>query len=66
MKIEYTVRLIRGNSYMVIRKTTIEGKRIDAYNSEPDRIDEVLVYNGSPSDCYAFIKLNEEGYLTKK
>ena len=66
MKIEYTVRLIRGNSYMVIRKTTIEGKRIDAYDSEPDRIDEVVVYHGSPADCYAFIKLNEEGYLTKK
>ena len=66
MKTEYKVRLVKDNRYMVIKKKTIEGKRIDAYDSEPDRIDEVVVYHGSPADCYAFIKLNEEGYLTKK
>ncbi len=49
--------------YDVVKITIVYGVRISAYESEPDK--EIIedVYDGSLSDCYAYIKLHEGGYM---
>ena len=51
------------NSYSVMEEITIQGKRINAYESENDITKTKKVYAGSPSDCLAFIELNDKNYL---
>ena len=63
MKKEYKVRFFLDNTYEVIEIITTYGKRTSAYNSESDNVEENKVYQGSLSDCEAYIKLNEGGYM---
>ena len=60
---KYKVRFFQDNTYEVIEITTTQGKRISAYESENDNIEEYKVYQGSLSDCEAYIRLHEGGYM---
>ena len=37
--------------------------RTSAYESEPNEVNEESVYKGSLSDCEAYIRLHEGGYM---
>ena len=61
MKRVYAVYQLNDTTFEVIRVTTIYGERISAYESEPSRKEQVSVFKGSLSDCYAYIKLCKDG-----
>lgn len=42
---------------------TIFGKRVSVDESEPNKTIEMVVYEGNLSDCHAWIKLKEGGYI---
>ncbi len=63
MKREYKVRLFQDNTYVVIEIVTRYGKRISAYDSEPDTVEENKVYQGGLADCDAYIRLHKDGYM---
>jgi hypothetical protein len=63
MNREYTVRFFQDNTYEVIEITTTYGKRTNAYDSEPDTVEENKVYQGGLSDCEAYIRLKESGHM---
>lgn len=63
MKKEYNVIIVDNEVYAVIEKTITYGERTSAYDTEPDNIQEYIIYRGCLSDCYAFIKLKEGGYM---
>jgi hypothetical protein len=63
MKREYKVRFFQNNIYDVIEIITIHGERTSAYDSEPDIVEESKVYQGGLSDCEAYIRLHEGGYM---
>lgn len=60
---KYQVRFYQDNIYEVIEIITTYGERTSAYDSEPDKKEENVVFNGSISDCEAYIRLKSEGYL---
>jgi len=63
MKREYKVRFFQDNTYEVIEIVTTYGERTSAYDSEPNTVEENEVYQGSLSDCEAYIRLHEGGYM---
>lgn len=63
MEIKYKVRYLFSGKYEVIETTKTFGERISVYESSPDIVVNKSVFDGSLSDCYAFIKLREGGYL---
>lgn len=54
MKIIYKIIHFHDNNFFVNRRVFDE---FDAYVSSAN------IYQGSPADCYAYIKLLEEGYI---
>ena len=60
---KYQVRFYQDSTYEVIEIITTYGERTSAYDSEPDNIQENAVFNGSISDCEAYIRLKSVGYL---
>jgi hypothetical protein len=63
MKREYKVRLLQDNTYEVIEVVTVYGERTSAYDSERSTVTENKVYQGNLSDCEAYIRLHEGGYM---
>ena len=63
MKEEYKVRFYMDNTYEVWKITTTYGERTSAYDGEPNKVEEESVYQGSLSDCDAYIRLHEGGYM---
>ena len=63
MKREYKVRFFQDNTYEVIEIVTTYRERTSAYDSEPDIVEENKVYQGGLSDCEAYIRLHEGGYM---
>ena len=63
MKKQYNVIRVDNEVYDVIEKTITYGERTSAYDTEPDNIEECVLYRGCLSDCYAFIKLKEGSYM---
>jgi hypothetical protein len=63
MRPKYKVCLLQNNEYEVIEIIKTEGARLTAYESEPDTIEEVKVFQGTLSDCEAYIRLKDSGYL---
>ena len=63
MNEEYKVKHIAGKKYNVIYTVTIWGKRITKYTRKPNKITSSIVFSGSISDCYAYIKLKQEDLL---
>lgn len=61
--IKYQVIPSSDTLYQVIEIKTIFGERLDAYESEPNTVVKQIVYEGTPSDVYAFLKLKEGRYL---
>ena len=60
---KYKVRFLQDITYEVIEIVTIYGERTSAYDIEPDTVKENKVYQGSLSDCEAWIRLEEGGYF---
>lgn len=68
MKIKYTVNQtvnlhVDYKWYKVIKTTTTEGERLDAYESAPDKTKVENVFEGTLPECDSFIRLTEGGYL---
>jgi len=68
MTIKYTVNqtaplYANPRLYKVIKTTTIEGERLDAYESAPDKTKVENVFEGTLPECDSFIRLTEGGYL---
>lgn len=57
---EYKVRLLKDSKYQVVRIGLIEGQSWDEWD---DHYGEETVFQGSLSDCEAYIRLNENGYM---
>lgn len=60
---KYQVRFYQDNIYEVVEIITTYGERTSAYDSELDKIEENVVFNGNLSDCEAYIRLKSGGYL---
>jgi hypothetical protein len=63
MEKTYRVKYFMDGNYKVVEILTIYGERINAYESEMDKVTETTVFNGSLSDCEAYIRLKENGYM---
>lgn len=67
MKKEYKVRYLNDSTnilfYEVIQVVTTYGERTSAYESEPNTVDEYVVFRGQITECYTYIKLQEGGYM---
>lgn len=63
METKYRVEFLYNDTYKVIMIQTVFGNRISVDESEPNKITKKTVFNGSLSDCYAFIMLRQGGYL---
>lgn len=63
MKKEYKVRWAFDDAYDVVEVVTTYGERTSAYESELNVFKENYAYQGNLSDCYAYIKLCEGGYI---
>lgn len=63
MEVQYKVELISDNKYKVIKVTTIYGERLNAYESEPNIIEEKIMLESNLSECESYIKLCEGGYI---
>jgi hypothetical protein len=62
-KTKYKVAEQLNGKYVVSEIKITDGERLDAYNSLPSTHETKSIFSGSPTDCYAIIKLKEEGYL---
>ena len=60
---KYQVKKNQGNTYQVVEMVTIFGERTSAYDSEPDTVSYKNVFYGTLSDCEAYIRLHENGYM---
>lgn len=58
MKKQYMVEWVIDNKYAVIEITARKGD-----NWDPATVDEEKVFQGSLTDCDAFIRLKEGGYM---
>ena len=63
MKKTYRVQYLMDETYEVIEILTEFGERINAYESEEDQVSETSVFSGRLSDCEAYIRLRERGYM---
>ena len=63
MKTEYKVRFLQDDIYEVVEIVTTYRERTSAYDSEPNTVEENKVYQGGLSDCEAYIRLREGGYM---
>jgi hypothetical protein len=63
MKREYKVRFFQDKTYEVIEIIKIDGERASSDDSESDTVEENKVYQGCLSDCEAYIRLHEGGYM---
>lgn len=63
MKREYKVRFFQDNTYEVIEIITTYGERTNAYDCEPNTVEEEKVYQGGLEGCEAYIRLHEGGYM---
>jgi len=61
--IVYRVEHMINETYQVIEIVTTYGERLNAYESAAYITVESIVFQGSISDCLAFITLKEKGVM---
>lgn len=60
---ELKVRKLQDNRFEVRESYWTEGNRLNAYESEPSQRIERWVYQGTITECSAFIQLVKDGHL---
>jgi len=58
MKTEYKIKSINKDKYNIIKITT-ESSDVDTYKTT-----ESIIFMGSIIECYCYLKLEENNYLT--
>lgn len=60
---KYRVEHMKDNTYEVVETTTEYGERLNAYESEENKVTKESVFQGTLSDCESYIRLKEKGYM---
>lgn len=60
---KYSVSQNQHGEWVLFENVEKGGERLDAYNSTAVYWEPVKRYQGTLSDCYAYIQLNNSGYI---